>query len=488
MSHSTLPPAGHGAGVPASATTMAPPPWTAAPPPSGTCRPRAGRCPACRVRQRAALDLARVRGTGSAMTTSPWAASRSPRSPTASAPPPTSWTRTKCATAAAPTYGPSPTPTSSTRPRRSCAGPWCTGCRRRASAWTSAPPASWNSPSPPASRPSGSCCTATPRAPPTCGPPCGSASAGSSSTAPRRSPGWPPRYPAGSRQQVMVRVVPGHRRRRPRQDPHRHRRPEVRPVDRRRLRTARHRPDTQPAAPRTGRPALPLGLADHHRQALSVGRTPADRPAGPASASSTASPCPNWTSAAATASPTAPASPRSTSGALGTKIRAELAGGCAAAGLPVPRLAVEPGRAIAGPAGVVLYRVLAVKRTGAHTFVAVDGGMSDNPRPALYGVRYAPRLIGRRLGRRAGTRHRRRAALRGRRCPRRRCPAPRRHPPRRPAGRPRRRRVPPLHGLRLQPRRPPTGHRRHRRACPPPRTARIPRGHPGTGHRAVRAG
>lgn len=81
---------------------------------------------------------------------------------------------------------------------------------------------------------------------------------------------------------------------------------------------------------------------------------------------------------------------------LGSRLRAELARGCAAAGLPVPRLAVEPGRAIVGPAGVVLYRVLSVKRTGAHTFVAVDGGMSDNPRPALYGVRYAPRLIGRR--------------------------------------------------------------------------------------------
>lgn len=81
--------------------------------------------------------------------------------------------------------------------------------------------------------------------------------------------------------------------------------------------------------------------------------------------------------------------------ALGTRIRAELVRGCAAAGLPVPRLAVEPGRAIAGPSGVVLYRVLSVKRTGTHLFVAVDGGMSDNPRPALYGVRYAPRLVGR---------------------------------------------------------------------------------------------
>ncbi|MFB6819790.1 diaminopimelate decarboxylase [Streptomyces sp. NPDC056347] len=82
--------------------------------------------------------------------------------------------------------------------------------------------------------------------------------------------------------------------------------------------------------------------------------------------------------------------------ALGARVRRELAASCAGAGLPVPRLAVEPGRALVGPAGVALYRVLAVKRTGARVFVAVDGGMSDNPRPALYGARYAPRLVGRR--------------------------------------------------------------------------------------------
>ncbi|MGR3868847.1 diaminopimelate decarboxylase [Streptomyces graminifolii] len=80
---------------------------------------------------------------------------------------------------------------------------------------------------------------------------------------------------------------------------------------------------------------------------------------------------------------------------LAGRIRAELQDGCARTGLPVPRLTIEPGRAIVGPAGVAVYRVLAVKRTGDRTFVAVDGGMSDNPRPALYGVRYAPRLIGR---------------------------------------------------------------------------------------------
>uniref|UniRef100_UPI000D1CCA95 diaminopimelate decarboxylase n=1 Tax=Streptomyces sp. rh195 TaxID=2034271 RepID=UPI000D1CCA95 len=72
--------------------------------------------------------------------------------------------------------------------------------------------------------------------------------------------------------------------------------------------------------------------------------------------------------------------------ALARRLGAELATGCAAAGLPLPRLAIEPGRAIAAPAGVALYRVLSVKHTGPNMFVAVDGGMSDNPRPALYGA------------------------------------------------------------------------------------------------------
>ena len=90
-----------------------------------------------------------------------------------------------------------------------------------------------------------------------------------------------------------------------------------------------------------------------------------------------------------------PGEPELDIGVLARKVSAELAESCAAAGLDVPRLTLEPGRAIAGPAGVAVYRVLVVKRTGGRTFVAVDGGMSDNPRPALYGVRYAPRLAGR---------------------------------------------------------------------------------------------
>ncbi len=54
--------------------------------------------------------------------------------------------------------------------------------------------------------------------------------------------------------------------------------------------------------------------------------------------------------------------------------------------LPAPRLGIEPGRAIVGPAGTTLYRVLAVKRQSSRTFVIVDGGIAENPRPALYGA------------------------------------------------------------------------------------------------------
>ncbi|MGH3111071.1 MAG: diaminopimelate decarboxylase [Gaiellaceae bacterium] len=57
-------------------------------------------------------------------------------------------------------------------------------------------------------------------------------------------------------------------------------------------------------------------------------------------------------------------------------------------GLPQPRVALEPGRALVGQAGVTLYRVRAVKRLDDVTWAAVDGGMSDNPRPQLYGARY----------------------------------------------------------------------------------------------------
>ena len=60
----------------------------------------------------------------------------------------------------------------------------------------------------------------------------------------------------------------------------------------------------------------------------------------------------------------------------------------AEAGLPEPELWLEPGRSLVGQAGVTLYRVGAVKRLPGRTWVAIDGGMSDNPRPQLYDARY----------------------------------------------------------------------------------------------------
>ncbi len=73
---------------------------------------------------------------------------------------------------------------------------------------------------------------------------------------------------------------------------------------------------------------------------------------------------------------------------------------CRAAGLPIPELAVEPGRAIAGPGTVTLYEVGTVKNVTVTTssqrrYVSVDGGMSDNVRTALYDADYDCRLVSR---------------------------------------------------------------------------------------------
>ena len=58
-------------------------------------------------------------------------------------------------------------------------------------------------------------------------------------------------------------------------------------------------------------------------------------------------------------------------------------------GLPTPQLVLEPGRSLVSRAGVTLYTVGVVKRaSAATTYVTVDGGMSDNPRPAMYNARY----------------------------------------------------------------------------------------------------
>jgi len=69
-------------------------------------------------------------------------------------------------------------------------------------------------------------------------------------------------------------------------------------------------------------------------------------------------------------------------------------------GLDEPRLSIEPGRAIVGPAGVALYRVGTIKPVEVgpnltRRYVSVDGGMSDNIRPALYAAEYSATLASR---------------------------------------------------------------------------------------------
>ena len=59
------------------------------------------------------------------------------------------------------------------------------------------------------------------------------------------------------------------------------------------------------------------------------------------------------------------------------------------------QVVLEPGRSLVGRAGVTLYRVGAIKESGGVTYVAIDGGMSDNPRPQLYDARYEALLANR---------------------------------------------------------------------------------------------
>ncbi len=68
---------------------------------------------------------------------------------------------------------------------------------------------------------------------------------------------------------------------------------------------------------------------------------------------------------------------------------AAVEGGCARFGLARPRIIIEPGRWIVGEAGITLYTINSVKEIpGIKNYIGVDGGMPDNPRPALYGARY----------------------------------------------------------------------------------------------------
>jgi diaminopimelate decarboxylase len=84
---------------------------------------------------------------------------------------------------------------------------------------------------------------------------------------------------------------------------------------------------------------------------------------------------------------------------LTASLRSIVAFQTSAAGLPMPRLTIEPGRAIVGPSTVTLYEVGTIKDVdGLRTYVSVDGGMSDNIRTALYDASYTCVLASRSSG------------------------------------------------------------------------------------------
>ncbi len=85
------------------------------------------------------------------------------------------------------------------------------------------------------------------------------------------------------------------------------------------------------------------------------------------------------------------------------RITTAVAQKCEQLGIPVPALAFEPGRVIAGPAGVTIYSVGTLKdvqvtdqgAAATRKYVSVDGGMSDNIRPALYEAEYSATIASR---------------------------------------------------------------------------------------------
>jgi len=73
---------------------------------------------------------------------------------------------------------------------------------------------------------------------------------------------------------------------------------------------------------------------------------------------------------------------------LASAVAQALVAGCQARHLPLPVLQFEPGRSLIAQAGVAIYRIGAVKHTPRRCYLLLDGGLGDNPRPALYQARY----------------------------------------------------------------------------------------------------
>lgn len=81
---------------------------------------------------------------------------------------------------------------------------------------------------------------------------------------------------------------------------------------------------------------------------------------------------------------------------FGKRMTGKLKSEAAKHGLALPKLIVEPGRSIAGEAGTTLYSIGSIKQIpGVRKYVAVDGGMGDNPRVALYQAEYQALLANR---------------------------------------------------------------------------------------------
>ena len=82
-----------------------------------------------------------------------------------------------------------------------------------------------------------------------------------------------------------------------------------------------------------------------------------------------------------------------------SQIKDAVVKGCAARNLKIPHVAIEPGRSIIGPSMFTLYEVGTTKlvqlEDGTRNYISVDGGMSDNIRPGLYGAIYEAHLVNR---------------------------------------------------------------------------------------------
>ena len=186
----------------------------------------------------------------------------------------------------------------------------------------------------------------------------------------------------------LVRVTPGHRGRHAREDPHRPPRLEVRPAARRRARGA------PPHAGDRG-PARPSRLAAPRRRRRADGRR-LDGGFAARARDETGWELRTIDLGGGLGVPTAPDEPQLSIEPFVRALLAALERAFALHGLARPQVILEPGRSLVARAGVTLYTVGSVKRaSAATTWVAVDGGMSDNPRPALYGARYTALLANR---------------------------------------------------------------------------------------------